>query len=60
MISTRQNPLKASDVTFCGLVCLAGVAVTFLVLVLFLGSEQRTVSVAVQNRWRRVCIDLPG
>ncbi|WP_223488755.1 diguanylate cyclase [Pseudomonas sp. A-RE-19] len=48
MMSTRQNALKASDVTLCGLVCLAGVAVTFLVLILFVGSEQRTVSVAFQ------------
>ena len=48
MMSTRQNALKASDVTLCGLVCLAGVAVTFLVLILFVGSEKRTVSVAFQ------------
>ncbi|MCP1445542.1 diguanylate cyclase (GGDEF)-like protein [Pseudomonas sp. GGS8] len=48
MMSIRQNALKASDVTLCGLVCLAGVAVTFLVLILFVGSEQRTVSVAFQ------------
>ncbi|WP_268800419.1 sensor domain-containing diguanylate cyclase [Pseudomonas huanghezhanensis] len=48
MMFDRQNALKASDVTLCGLVCLAGVAVTFLVLMLFLGSEQRTVSVAFQ------------
>jgi len=48
MMSIRQNALKASDVTLCGLVCLAGVAVTFLVLILFAGAEQRTVSVAFQ------------
>ncbi|MCF4991433.1 diguanylate cyclase, partial [Pseudomonas gessardii] len=48
MMSTRQNALKASDVALCGLVCLAGVAVTFLVLILFVRSEQRTVNVAFQ------------
>ncbi len=42
-MSIRQNALKASDVTLCGMVLLAGVAITFLVLILFLGSEQRTV-----------------
>jgi len=48
MMSSRQYALKASDVTLCALVCLAGVAVTALVLILFVGSEQRTVSVAFQ------------
>ncbi|KPA92100.1 diguanylate cyclase (GGDEF) domain-containing protein [Pseudomonas asplenii] len=48
MMSTRQNALKAADVILCGLVCLAGLAITFLVLTLFERSEQRTVSVAFQ------------
>jgi diguanylate cyclase (GGDEF)-like protein len=48
MMSYRPNVLKASDVTLCALVCLAGVAITLLVLILFVGSEQRTVSVAFQ------------
>ncbi|KAF0866592.1 diguanylate cyclase [Pseudomonas sp. LD120] len=48
MMSIRQNALKTPDVVLCALVCLAGVAVTFLVLILFIGSEQRTVSVAFQ------------
>lgn len=47
-MSTRGNVLKASDVTLCALVCLAGVAITLLVLILFVGAEQRTVSVAFQ------------
>src|SRR5689334_13466397 len=48
MMSSRQNAFKASDVSLCALVFLAGVAVTVLVLILFVGSEQRTVNVAFQ------------
>lgn len=48
MMSTRHHVLKGSDLTLCSLVCLAGVAITLLVLMLFLGAEQRTVSVAFQ------------
>lgn len=48
MMSFRMSALKASDVSLCVLVCLAGVAITTLVLILFVGSEQRTVSVAFQ------------
>lgn len=58
MTSFRKSALKASDVTLCVLVCLAGVAVTTLVLILFVGSEQRTVSVAfkleVDERFSRL------
>ena len=48
MMPFRKSALKASDVTLCILVCLAGVAVTSLVLILYHGSEQRTVAVAFQ------------
>lgn len=48
MMSFCKIALKASDVTLCALVCLAGVAVTVLVLILFVRSEQRTVDVAFQ------------
>ncbi|CAD5201679.1 diguanylate cyclase [Pseudomonas sp. FEN] len=57
-MSSRPSVLKASDVTLCALVCLAGVAVTALVLILFIGSEQRTVGVAfrleVDERFSRL------
>lgn len=42
------RPLRASDLTLCALVCLAGAAVTALVLILFMHAEQRTVEVAFQ------------
>ncbi|WP_243433203.1 sensor domain-containing diguanylate cyclase [Pseudomonas sp. 58(2021)] len=48
MMFSRQNAFKATDVSLCALVFLAGVAVTVLVLILFVGSEQRTVNVAFQ------------
>lgn len=48
MISFRKNALKVSDMTLCVLVGVAGVAVTILVLILFVRSEQRTIDVAFQ------------
>lgn len=48
MMLSRRSTLKTSDWILCALVCLAGVAVTALVLILFIEAEQRTVSVAFQ------------
>lgn len=44
----RPRPPKASDLTLCALVCLAGAAVTAVVLMLFIHAERRTVEVAFQ------------
>lgn len=47
-MSSRPRVLNLADLSLCALVCLAGSAVTALVVILFIGSEQRTEGVAFQ------------